>query len=526
LGFPARVGRYELLSPIASGGMATVYRARARGEAGFERDVALKLVHEHLRVESRFLDDLVEEAKLVARIRHPNVVPVIDLGRDAAGTYLVMEYVEGASLTGLYRAAAGAREWLPPGVGLRILIDALSGLHAAHEQTDLQGQPLGLVHRDFSPQNILVGVDGIARLTDFGIAKAASRMSHTRTGTVKGKLAYMAPEQTRGIRLDRRADVWAAGVVAWELLAKRRLFKGDEAAIIEDIARKPIPSLVDFDPTIPEELERAIFAALVRDREARLPNAIAFRDLLVRGARGAWSLSDTEAVARSVRSLLDSSRTDGPGRAEAATSASTGETTREAPTPVFRPSERAEAPRTRRIEVPAPVARPAAPLASAIELEVNTADDAALRVLPRSRLGLGLATGAISCVAIGLALLFGSRPPRTVPEAMPASAQPKSVPVTSLSPEPAPLAPVTEPSTRTLVIESNRVIHAVQVDGQRRDIARGRTRIELEVGLGPHELIVESADGRRQRVVSSDGREVSVKFPARAPLEPLVKNPY
>jgi serine/threonine-protein kinase len=161
---PARVGRYEILLPIASGGMATVYLARARGASGFEREVALKLTHTHLREEESFAHDLVEEAKLASRIRHPNVVSVNDVGDDPVGVYLVMDYIEGETLSGLLRLAGRTETPLPINVSLRVVVDALAGLHAAHELTDENGAPLGLVHRDFSPQNILVGLDGCPRL--------------------------------------------------------------------------------------------------------------------------------------------------------------------------------------------------------------------------------------------------------------------------------------------------------------------------------------------------------------------------
>ncbi|HEY6459439.1 MAG TPA: serine/threonine-protein kinase, partial [Polyangiaceae bacterium] len=221
---PDLVGRYEILLPIASGGMATVYLARAVGTGGFSTEVALKLTHAHLRTSTEFTNDLVEEAKLASRIRHRNVVAIIDVGDDPQGVYLAMEYVEGDTLAGIFRA----KPRIPQPLGVRILLDSLAGLHAAHELRDEGGQLVGLVHRDFTPQNILVGIDGVARLADFGIAKAATRLGHTRTGIVKGKIPYMAPEQAHGVVLDRRCDVWAAGIVAWELFAERRLYRNDD----------------------------------------------------------------------------------------------------------------------------------------------------------------------------------------------------------------------------------------------------------------------------------------------------------
>jgi serine/threonine-protein kinase len=285
---PERIGRYEVLVPIASGGMATVYLARSRGLGGFEREVALKLTHAHLREQGSFATDLVEEAKLAVKIRHPNVVATLDIGDDPFGLFLVMDYVEGDSLAGLTRraeAAEGAE--LPPAYGLRILLDALAGLHAAHELRGDDGALLGLVHRDFSPQNILVGVDGMSRLADFGIAKAATRLGHTQTGTLKGKIGYMSPEQARGHAVDRRCDVWAGGVIAWEIFTGRRMYNKDldELSILLKIVTEPAPGLRAVRPELPAALERVVAQALSIPVEARWPTAAAFARALADACR-------------------------------------------------------------------------------------------------------------------------------------------------------------------------------------------------------------------------------------------------
>jgi len=303
---PERVGRYEILLPIASGGMAKVYLARTRGTGGFERQVAIKLTHAHLRESAEFAADLIEEAKLSVRIKHPNVVPVLDVGDDPHGLFLVMDYVEGETLSGLIKRSAAAGRPLAPAIGLRILCDALAGLHAAHELRDDSGAPLGLVHRDFSPQNILVGIDGMSRLADFGIAKAATRLGHTRTGNVKGKVAYMSPEQARGQTIDRRCDVWAAGAVAWELLAGRRLFTGDnEVTLLLKIVSEAPPRLSEAGVAVPAELEQAVASALTVVAEARCPTAAELARRIVAACRGAgWSLAELEEVADHVQQLV------------------------------------------------------------------------------------------------------------------------------------------------------------------------------------------------------------------------------
>lgn len=300
------LGRYQLVLPIAAGGMATVYLAKSKGTGGFERYVAIKLTHPHLEsAESELMADLLEEAKLAVRVRHPNIVPTIDVGEAGRSLFLVMDYVEGDSLSGLVRKARRAGEELPLGMTMRILCDALSGLHAAHELKDEDGRQLEVVHRDVSPQNVLVGVDGMARLADFGIARAASRMSQTRPGAVKGKVAYMAPEQIQGREVDRRCDVWAAGVVAWELLARRRFFElGDDVAVALQIVTDPVPDLRAARPDVPPALERAISHALVKERAQRTPTAAAFRAALIEACKvSGVTLFDHEEVGAVVHRL-------------------------------------------------------------------------------------------------------------------------------------------------------------------------------------------------------------------------------
>ncbi len=307
--FPERIGRYDVLLPIASGGMGTVYLARATSIGGFEREVALKLMHAHLKDNGSFASDLVEEAKLTVRVRHPNVVSVIDVGEDPFGIYLVMEYVEGDTLAGLHkRSIASPEKNLPVRYGLKLLLDALTGLHAAHELKDEAGNPTGLVHRDFSPQNILVGVDGIGRLTDFGIAKAATRISDTTTGIIKGKIAYMAPEQARGATIDRRTDIWAAGVVAWQIIAGKRLYAGqeNEVATLLKIASQPPPRLRDVKPDVHPLMDEAVARALTMEPEQRWPTAQAFKQALQNACRVHSETADTDEVASFVSGVVQS----------------------------------------------------------------------------------------------------------------------------------------------------------------------------------------------------------------------------
>ncbi|MBK7585607.1 MAG: serine/threonine protein kinase [Myxococcales bacterium] len=531
--FPKTVGRYEILLPIASGGMATVYLARARGDQGFTRDVALKLVHEHLRREPAFLRDVIEEAKIAAKIRHPHVVPVLDVGEDRSGAYLVMEYIEGASLSGLYRAAASAGTRLSPGVTLRILLDALSGLHAAHELGDGRGGSLGVVHRDFSPQNILIGSDGIARLTDFGIAKARSRISHTKTGVTKGKLAYMSPEQARGKPLDRRTDVWAAGVIAWEAIARRRLFKGNEADIVLDVGHKPIPDLGQIDPEVPPELAQAVAGALSRDLKQRTPTAQALRDALASGARGEWRAADTEEVASTVERLLGAELAERRSR-------SARELTRELTT--IQPQEP-----TLPDAVPAASQLESATLRTAQATEPNVpSGDRAAASQPRPRnWGIALALLGTLLVGIGTGIAFQKQSgaerqeraePRPRYSATPASAAaaPAAEPSTSLAASNGPTPPeasaaedaaASSLALTALIIESNLPLATLQIDGAAMPLERGTKRVELAVSTGPHDVEASTTSGRRLRMKSTSGR-LMLQFPPLPTSRPLVENPY
>ena len=271
------VGRYELIHRLAHGGMATVYLGRAKGQAGFEKVVAVKVIHPHLADEDEFVGMFLDEARIAARIHHPHVVEILDLGESDGVYFMVMEFIEGENLSALTRALAGDR--LPIAVSLQILADTLEGLNAAHELCDPDGEPYKLVHRDVSPHNILINLDGWAKVGDFGIMKAAGKRSNTKTGELRGKLAYMSPEQARGAALDHRTDLFAVGVIAWELLTGKRLFaSGTEAATLDKVMRCEIPTLeasgvaID-DPQLREALQRMLDRALARDPEQRPASA-------------------------------------------------------------------------------------------------------------------------------------------------------------------------------------------------------------------------------------------------------------
>jgi serine/threonine-protein kinase len=253
---PMRIDRYELHDVIASGGMATVHLGRLLGPAGFGRTVAIKRLHPHLAKEPEFAAMLTDEARVASRIGHPNIVPVLDAVASRGELFLVMEYVPGLTLAELMKNAAGSGESVPVSIACAIMAGVLRGLDAAHEARDEGSRPLDVVHRDVSPQNILVGADGVARLLDFGIAKAVGRLHTTRDGELKGKVAYMAPEQLGARTVDRRTDIYAASVVLWEALTGERLFAGDDAAtVFGNVMQKKVPPPSTKVADVPGEIE-------------------------------------------------------------------------------------------------------------------------------------------------------------------------------------------------------------------------------------------------------------------------------
>jgi serine/threonine-protein kinase len=271
---PGRViGRYALHGEIASGGMATVHFGRLVGPAGFSRTVAIKKLHPQFAKDPEFVSMFLDEARVAARIRHPNVVATLDVVATQGELFLVMDYVQGESLARLLRAMRESHQKVPPRIATAIVSGALQGLHAAHEARNERGEPLGLVHRDISPQNVLVGADGVPRVLDFGVAKAAGRVQTTREGQLKGKLAYMAPEQISG-DVTRKTDIYAAGIVLWETLTTRRLFSGDnEGMILGKILSGVVEPPSSFEPGLPAGLDEVCLRALAKDPKDRYATA-------------------------------------------------------------------------------------------------------------------------------------------------------------------------------------------------------------------------------------------------------------
>jgi serine/threonine protein kinase len=270
---PHVVGRYALYDKIASGGMATVHLGRLLGPVGFARTVAIKRLHPQFAEDPDFVSMFLDEARLVARINHPNVVPTIDVVSTGDELFIVMEYVRGESLARLIRAANQNRALIPAPTVATILVGVLQGLHAAHEAKNERGYPLGIVHRDISPHNVLVGVDGVPRVLDFGVAKAMGRIQTTREGQLKGKLAYMAPEQIHG-ETSRATDVYSASIVLWETLTGRRLFSGvNEGQVLERVLKGSEVPPSHYVPGLPRAIDEVTLRGLSFDPANRYATA-------------------------------------------------------------------------------------------------------------------------------------------------------------------------------------------------------------------------------------------------------------
>ncbi|WP_043432724.1 serine/threonine-protein kinase [Cystobacter fuscus] len=329
-----QVGKYQLIRKLAVGGMAEVYLAKAAGPRGFEKTLVVKCILPHLAQEPAFVEMFLSEAMLAARLTHPHIVQIFDFGEADGSYFLAMEYVDGPSLRTLIKRASAQHLPLPPAVCARLISQACEGLAFAHDFVDPgTGEALGLIHRDVSPDNILLSLQGAVKVVDFGIAKATGQSHRTRSGVIKGKLSYMPPEQLRAKQLDRRVDVYALGVVLYELLTSHKPYSAaSDAALMHTLLfDEPVPA-VHYRPDLPDTLQRILARAIAKDREQRYPDCHALQadleDFILAGGRsvtapqvaqliqrvtsatGLPALSPAAAAAPGPSRLASSSRTD------------------------------------------------------------------------------------------------------------------------------------------------------------------------------------------------------------------------
>jgi serine/threonine-protein kinase len=274
---PAKIGRYPVLGYLADGGMAEIFLGRDAG-----RPVVIKRILPHLARQQSFVSMFIDEARIGSLVHHPNVVETRELGQVGNDLFLVMEYLAGENVSGILRRTTSMHRLLPFALGAYVIAEACAGLHAAHELADEDGKLFGLVHRDISPSNLIVTYDGDVKVLDFGVATAAHRLTRTATGQVKGKFSYMSPEQCLGEQLDRRTDIFALGVVLYELTTGHRLFKRtNELLVLRAVTEEAVPLPSRKIPNYPANLERVVMRALSRERDRRQSTALELRDELI-----------------------------------------------------------------------------------------------------------------------------------------------------------------------------------------------------------------------------------------------------
>jgi serine/threonine-protein kinase len=291
---PSRFGKYDLVALLATGGMAEIWLARISGVAGFEKLVVVKRLLDPLAQDPEYVEMFLDEARINARLSHSNVVQVLELGQVEGKYFLSMEYVAGLSLAAMGRKATQRLGEVPLAVACGAVAQACAGLHYAHEKTLPDGVPLGIIHRDVTPQNLILSFEGLVKVVDFGIAKSEVKLSKTRTGLVKGKSSYLSPEQCLGLPIDRRADVFGLGIVLWELATSRRLFKRANAyQTFDAITKADVPPPSECNPKIDRSVEAVILKALARKPDDRFSTGAEMQEALehamhkagLRGAR-------------------------------------------------------------------------------------------------------------------------------------------------------------------------------------------------------------------------------------------------
>ncbi|HVK69747.1 MAG TPA: protein kinase [Polyangium sp.] len=308
---PVSVGKYKLIANLGRGGMADVFLAVVAGPLGVNKLQVVKRLRAEFAEDPERREMFLDEARIATRLNHPNVVQTFEVHADDSVYFITMEYLEGAPLNRLINRSSRTKTPPPPGVLIRILADVLAGLHYAHELADYDGKPLNIVHRDVSPHNVIVSYDGQAKLLDFGIAKADVRLMETRTGIMKGKLGYMAPEQVRCRPLDRRADVFVAGIVLWEMLAGRKMWdKAPDMEVLHKLATGEMEPIELVRPDVPQALAKICAKALAYDPVDRYATAAEMRAAILGYLDGAGLRVTPEDIGKYVTSIYADKRTE------------------------------------------------------------------------------------------------------------------------------------------------------------------------------------------------------------------------
>ncbi len=518
---PDRFGQYEILERIASGGMAELYKARRSGVEGFQKIVAIKKILPHLADNEGFIAMFADEAKLAAQLNHPNIVHIYDLGKiEGGGYFIAMEHVEGRDLRAILESARELGMTLPVPLAIYVASKVASALDYAHRRRDGDGQDLHIVHRDVSPQNILISYEGDIKLCDFGIAKAASKVSQTESGALKGKIQYMSPEQAWGKPIDRRSDLFSLGVVLYELLTEQKLFRGDSDLTVLEMVRAAAASAPSTaNPDVPKPLDAIVLKALAREPDERYANASdMLRDLeqvlySYSPAPGSADLAIflhrlqaeeaavAEAKAREAARAVPEAEVEKPRRAKAAPVARRTSTATRIPAAEPPAAPPAASP-------PAPAPRPTtSPGVFGSYAERHRESER------KSRTAL-FATIAVAVAALAAGLFWMTtrdRSPAGLSDPRPTAPPPTEVSVAAVAPTPS--APALDPKKVEEEVQR-------QVAARKKEMQKA---LEAEKRLTPREAVVAAAPPPEPTAVPETPTAVPVEVaaePTEAPTEP------